>query len=55
MGPGAEANQQRYGGDGAKADHFAPCLVGMTACGGANYRAREIAALGHQPFVSFTV
>jgi len=46
MGQGAEANQQRYGGDGAK-DHFAPCLVGMAACGGANYRAREIAALGH--------
>src|SRR5690606_30349286 len=25
-----------------------PCLVGMEACGGAHYWAREIAALGHE-------
>jgi transposase len=25
-----------------------PCLVGMEACGGAHYRAREITKLGHQ-------
>jgi len=27
---------------------LAPCLVGMEACGGAHYWAREIAALGHE-------
>jgi transposase len=25
-----------------------PCLVGLEACGGAHFWAREIAALGHQ-------
>ncbi len=25
-----------------------PCLIAMEACGGANYRARELIALGHQ-------
>jgi len=27
---------------------LAPCLVGMEACGGAHYWAREIAAVGHE-------
>ena len=27
---------------------LSPCLVGMEACGGAHYWAREIAALGHE-------
>ena len=31
---------------------FAPlesCLIGMEACSGAHHRARELAALGHEP------
>src|SRR5712692_10233776 len=27
---------------------LSPCLVGMEACAGSHYRAREIAKLGHQ-------
>jgi len=30
------------------ADQLAPCLIGMEACAGAHYWAREIAALGHE-------